>query len=113
MEETEERKERLDTAEAALRDMYVKGSFPRDVYFAALLQIAEEWVDAEDLQEARNIVALLDEDYLSGSLPKLMRGDSVFHDRVQKIAKLLAPSVAGVDDSEVDVAILRGPIGKA
>lgn len=99
----------------ALKDLHQQGQVADADYYKGLLCIAKEWTEIDEPQEARDLVVQVTEQYLSDVMPGQMDSDPDFHQVVYTLATALkvAEAPGNAEEMEIDLAILRGPAGKA
>lgn len=105
--------ERLRDCSVALTQMYLGGQVDEDVLAAKRLQLARDWVGIDRKQEARDLLAQISDEYFTSKMPAKMRTEPDFHKLVHELALAFGDDASKVDDSEIDLAILRGPVAQA
>lgn len=105
MSEKREKGLQLDRGKAAIDNLYQRGQVDQGTYFKSIIGIAYEWVQLEDLEEARDLISDLTPAYVDEVLLTQMKLDETFHKQAVAVAHALNPDLK-IDDGELEIELL-------
>jgi hypothetical protein len=106
--------DKLVQARTAVYDLYFEKKIDIDQLYTQLLYLAKGWVEIDDKQEARDLIAEVSEEFLQERLPRLMRQSTFIHQAIVTLAKAFGQEDLGdAEELEIDLALLRGPKAQA